>query len=36
MFVAKVGEGVGFPVICRAECGVDSGFQVRGPEAFFG
>src|SRR5450755_1651399 len=34
-FVAEVAERIGFPVRFRAECGTDSGFQVRGPEVLF-
>ena len=32
--VAEVGEGIGFPVCCRAECGADSGQQIGGGEPF--
>ena len=33
-FVTQVGEGIGFAVRFRAECGADSGPQVRRYQAF--
>jgi hypothetical protein len=31
-FVAQVGKRIAFPVVMRAECRPDGGFEIRGPE----